>query len=130
MFVRVMMTLVGVCCLAVLGVSAGQDGKGDATQTDEEKLVGDWDVVSAVKKGQKAPDDALSNMKVTFAKAGKLTFSDGTKTMEVTYKMDASKSPKEIDVTEQDNLHKGIYAFDGDKLKICVAHPPLDRPTE
>jgi uncharacterized protein (TIGR03067 family) len=56
------------------------------------------------------------------------------KQLELTFKLNAAKKPKEIDVTAkkngQDEIHKGIYVFDKDELKICISRAPDDRPTE
>jgi len=113
--------------IAALGAAAQEPGK-----SDEDKIVGTWSVVSFVKQGKKGPDEAVEKFSVTFDKAGNLLFSDGDKKMELTYKLDAAKSPKEIDLNEDEKgiVHKGIYVFDGDNLKICSAYPPLERPTE
>jgi uncharacterized protein (TIGR03067 family) len=45
-----------------------------------------------------------------------------------TYKLDPSKNPKEIDITEKGKTVLGIYAIDGDTLTICVNE--RFRPTE
>ena len=101
-----------------------------AKKSDEEQFVGTWTVVSAVKQGKPAPEEAVNNFKVSFDKAGNLVFNDGNRKMELTFKLDAAKTPKEIDVTEDDKgVHQGIYLLEGDSLKICTAHPPLERPT-
>jgi uncharacterized protein (TIGR03067 family) len=100
-------------------------------KSDEDKFVGTWTVVSAVKQGKPAPEELISKFTVSFDKAGNMLFTDGDKKMELTYKLDAARSPKEIDLTEDDKgVHKGIYLLEGDSLKICTAHPPLGRPTE
>jgi uncharacterized protein (TIGR03067 family) len=52
-----------------------------------------------------------------------------------TYKLDESKSPKELDVMpgagpSKGKTRKGIYKFEGEQLIYCIAGPDLDRPKE
>lgn len=50
-------------------------------------------------------------------------------------KLDTSKKPKTIDTEQIVGEHKGktiqgIYEIDGDKLRVCMATPGKERPTE
>ena len=52
-----------------------------------------------------------------------------------TFKLDASKKPKQIDITptdgdEKDKVIHGIYSLEKDELKICIARGDKERPTE
>jgi uncharacterized protein (TIGR03067 family) len=49
----------------------------------------------------------------------KITYKFGDKTKELSYKLDATKKPKWIDITEGDHTNLGIYELEGDNLKIC-----------
>lgn len=114
----------------VLAVVAGFLAPAPQDAKDKEAIQGTWVVVSAERDG-KAIDDA---------KGGKVTFKDGTVTIKTkdeeqkgTYKIDASKKPKTIDVTEGDKTGflPGIYTLEGDTLKICLPRKPGNkRPTE
>jgi uncharacterized protein (TIGR03067 family) len=53
---------------------------------------------------------------------------NGERREPATYKLDPSKNPKEIDITEKGKTVLGIYAIDGDTLTICVSES--FRPTE
>ena len=46
--------------------------------------------------------------------------------------LDAARTPKAMDLDgpNKDAVFPGIYEFDGDKLKVCFAHPGEKRPTE
>src|SRR5262249_2614946 len=46
------------------------------------------------------------------------------------YRLDAGKTPKQIDIgVAKDSVRiKGIYVFDGDELRLCLAQPDKDRP--
>ena len=63
-----------------------------------------------------------------------MTMSMGDKTQEVTFKLDETKNPKELDATEttdgQQLVHLGIYELKGDDLKLCYVTFGTDRPTE
>jgi uncharacterized protein (TIGR03067 family) len=112
--------------LAVVGGTAAQDKK-----TDKELFQGDWKVVT-VQVGGKDLRDQLPRKVVTFS-GDKVTVMGDAE-----YKLDPSKTPKQIDVTvgegpddgpDQKGTHPGIYKLDGDKLVIHQAQPGQDRPT-
>jgi uncharacterized protein (TIGR03067 family) len=121
--------------LAVLFVgsmlAAGASGQ-EKGKTDEDKIQGTWIPLYFERDGKKGPEGDLKDTKMTIA-AGKLKVTMGPKEMELGYKLDPTKKPKEIDITEteggKDQVHKGIYELDGDNLKICFAHAPGERPT-
>ena len=53
--------------------------------------------------------------------------------MNGTYVIEPAKSPKTIDITMKEGdkgTAHGIYELKGDTLKICVARPNTERPTE
>jgi len=92
-------------------------------KTDEENMQGNWTVVSREFMGRKAPEAELKALKVTI-KDGTMTMDDGTKKHKITYKLDPSKKPKAIDLTNLDgkdgkDLTRAIYELDDDNLKIC-----------
>lgn len=115
---------------ASLATTAAGTGAG---KTDQDKIQGSWSIVSMEKGGMKAPDEVIKDMKLTFG-ADKIKLQMPGKDHEVTYKLNASKKPKEIDIVEKESgkelLHKGIYVLEGDTLKICFGHSPDPRPTE
>jgi RNA polymerase sigma factor (sigma-70 family) len=101
-------------------------------KSDQDLLQGTWTAVSVVMRGQQELQEKVKEGTLTFDGAEKLLFTHGPERIEFTYTLDPAKSPKEIDLTEaaDKGVHKGIYELKGDSLKICSAHPPLDRPTE
>ena len=115
-----------VLSMSVAG-AASQNDKSDA-----EKFRGTWRVVSVERDGETEFEKKDKPFYFSFDN-GKMTMKAGKKTLEAsTFKIDPSKSPKEIDLftgkTGKDHA-KGIYVFEGDQLKICLsALPP--RPAE
>ena len=116
--------------LAAAG-SAGNPG-GKAGKKDEARIQGTWSVVSGEKEGKKVPKGEVNDFKVTFGAGGKLMATHDGKDVEGTYQLDPAKKPRQIDVTidGRDGVFKGIYTLQKDTLKLCLAHPPEERPTE
>ncbi len=113
---------------------AADDPKDAAAKKESEKLVGTWKVTKAEHDGQ--PDKALMNAVTTFAADGKFTakFADGM-AGDGTYKLDPSKKPKAIEImmnfgANKGKSHEGIYALEGETLKICSSDPGKPRPKE
>jgi uncharacterized protein (TIGR03067 family) len=116
------MTLLTVGLVLVVGHARADD------KADNEKLQGEWKLVSFELKGksEEVPDAKYKfegkNWSATSTSGG-----DG----EGTFAIDSSKKPKSIDFTGKGRLAKGIYELDGDTLKVCMGeHAGLDRPTE
>jgi uncharacterized protein (TIGR03067 family) len=133
-----------VVCIAVLAaglliVADGSD-KCVPAKDDLARLSGTWLTVSLVNDGKTLVDEK------TPAKPGpatKLVY-EGTKWMIMVgdktvaggvFKIDAGKSPKEIDILDEtgvknDKTKLGIYELDGDTYKYCLAPAGKPRPTE
>jgi internalin A len=113
---------------------AADDPKDDAAKKEREKLAGTWKVTSAERDGQ--PDKVSKDAVTTYTADGKFSvkFADGT-TGDGTYKLDPSKTPKEVDYTmnygpNKGKPHEGIYSLEGETLKICRSDPDKPRPKE
>ncbi len=91
-----------------------------ATKSDSEAMQGAWEAVSAVNNGQEAPEQILKRMKFVFS-GDRLTTNE-----EVAFKLDPTKQPKTIEITNWNEARTksttdlGIYELDGDRLKICI----------
>jgi uncharacterized protein (TIGR03067 family) len=124
--------------LLVLGVGLtfAAEARGQDVKKDRDRLQGTWQIVAVVSNG--------SDVTERFGNAVQLKFSDDTFRMEFgafkgrqgTVKLDPSKKIREIDITlkaqgeAKEKTVVGIYAFDGDYLKLCLALPGSeDRPT-
>jgi RNA polymerase sigma-70 factor (ECF subfamily) len=101
-------------------------------KTDKEKLQGAWVPVVVVIGGTKKSDQEIKdkNFEMVF-NGDKVTVPAKGDMKEVTYTLDPSKKPKQIDwQMPGDKLAKGIYLLDGDTLKVCVSEGGDERPTE
>ena len=109
-----------------VGLLAAPAAKDDATK---DKIEGTWVVVAHTRNGK--ANEEIKDDKVTF-KDGTITIKSKNKDETATYKVDASKKPKEIDITDPEGKTlMGIYTVEGDKLKICLCKPDGNkRPTE
>ena len=104
--------------LLTAGFLLGAAGAKDDAKGDAEKIQGTWKVVSAEDNGRKAPDEAIKNLKLVITK-DRITYKFGDKTTKWSYKLDSTKKPKWIDLTEGGRTTLGIYELEGDNLKIC-----------
>ena len=116
--------------LAVLVVGllvAADEGKKEG-----EKFSGTWTIESFTRDG-KDNDDAKGE-KVTF-EGDRLTVETKNGEHKGTFKLYPDQKPKGIDFTPSDGpnegkMHRGIYALEKGRLKICLAKPDGDRPKE
>ncbi len=102
---------------------------------EKDALIGTWTVVKAEEDGKMTTE--ILKAKFTFKDGDKLFIKmpSEPKPLEVAFKLDAAKKPKQIDFTRLEDGRAetalGIYEIDGDKLKLCAAEPELkERPTE
>ena len=135
--IRIAAGLVGVV-LAVGNTLRVQGGNPDPSAVKQEKaeksskFEGRWIVVSSTVDGD-AQD--MQGDKVHIAK-GKIKVEEhGGEVQEGTYEADTTKKPHHIDVTpnhgkDKGKVFKGILIFEENLLKICLARPGDDRPTE
>jgi uncharacterized protein (TIGR03067 family) len=112
-----------------IGLSGASGG-----EKDEEKIQGNWTVVSREFIGKKTPEAELKALKVII-KDGTITMADGKKKEKMPYKLDPSKKPKAIDLAntgiENKETTLAIYELDGDTLKICWSEKdPENRATK
>jgi len=124
------MKLHRVLFVVAAGLLVAADAKEDLKK-ELDKLKGNWSVTAVeVPKGEKGPsDNELKQLKVVFTD-DKMSIKFGDEEDKpATYKLDPSKKPKEIDATRGDKTLKGIYALEGDTLKICFSEKG-ERPKE
>ena len=139
----------GVWLLVVLVGAAvpAAEPANDLVNAELKKLEGQWLVVSSERSGKKYPtgnehwvfvgDRARVHLRPGNAdKNAPFVVNEGNLLLTYHFKLDPSKSPKEIDMTfldgpNKERVGKGIYEISGDKLKICRSLDPQDeRPKD
>lgn len=116
---------------AVVGAAPTED----VAKQDAQKLQGAWKAVSVEDGGKKRPDDHIKDW-VLLIEGERMTAKDRDETLDQsTFKLDPSKKPAAIAITYTSGPDKGktlhgIYAVEGDALKICVAFDEKETPKE
>ena len=103
---------------------------GSLAANDSVQIEGRWKVVSVDLAGMPVP--GLEGAELVLAGGQKVfTLPDG-RIEKGTYQLNATKQPAEIDATTEgkDGTERGIYAVDGDSLKLCLATGGGERPRE
>jgi len=101
---------------------------------DREALQGTWTIVHT-KKGDTKDKEPVTAPTVVFT-GDKYKIEAGDKVVEEgTFKVDGSKSPKQIEVAATDGKDKGkkwhgIYEIKGDTMRAVVGPADKDRPTK
>ena len=104
-------------------------------------LEGGWTLVGLEKDGKKIAEEDVAKLPAEVRKiratGDKLIATKGGKDDPLSYKLDGTKSPGEIDMTETGDDGKpkkslGIYKLEGGVLTICAVESdkPADRPKE
>ncbi|MFZ0820937.1 MAG: TIGR03067 domain-containing protein [Candidatus Acidiferrales bacterium] len=99
------------------------------------ELEGEWAMISGIMDGV-AMDKSMLEWVKRITHGNESTVVAGPETMlKVEFTLDPSKSPKTIDYVNLAGANKGksqqgIYEFEGDVLKFCVAAPSKPRPAE
>lgn len=119
-----------------LGVFVGRpaDGGGKVDEKGElKRFEGTWRSVSSESNGKAAPKDVATSLIIIFKGDGFTMREVGKdRALKGTMKVDPSKTPKELDwtaeVLEKKRTTIGIYAFEGDTLKVCYTPEGGQRP--
>ncbi len=129
------MVLAAASLLIAFGVSAA--GNEDAPSGDKGKLQGKWQIVSVAYEDKVIKRDGVPNAwKGTFEKD---LFVEGNRFGQVGHsnaglELDETRVPKKITVRDDGGklTFRGIYALDGDTLKVCMNGDGSDvrRPEE
>ena len=117
-----------VALIAALGLAAVALADDAADRKDKEMLQGTWMAVSGEKEGK---DDPEAKEHAIVFEGDKFSIKKGDKVIvQGTFKIDASKSPKTMDLTVTEGPEKtkdktalSIYVLDGDELTWCVSEP-------
>ena len=110
---------------------ASQVASGD----DAAKLQGSWSIVSVEIDGQALAMDNLKGASLNI-QGTRYSFQLQKTRLELSFKLDASKSPKTIDLEvvegpEKGKVYHGIYKLEKDRYTICrTTEPGKERPTK
>lgn len=108
--------------ILMLGLALGADAPAEALKNEHAALNGTWFVETATIGRQKGP---IQGMKLTFKPDGKLQIEFQGKKNQGSYKLNISRTPREIDLTSETSRGKletapGIYEFKDGKLLVLT----------
>jgi uncharacterized protein (TIGR03067 family) len=121
-------------CAAVIAFVACLNSGGDnPTKQDLLKMEGEWHVTKNITNGSELTDKQIkeADIKLVVKDAKYTVYFGGMKITEGTVKLDATKSPRELDAVADDGkAMKGVYKYDGDELVVNFSQPGQDRPAD
>jgi uncharacterized protein (TIGR03067 family) len=119
--------------LAVLLASALIAQPADA-KSDQDKLQGEWKLISGEAGGMAIPPEAAAKIHVTFQGAEVFV---RDKKDPAAFSLDPAQRPAAITLrpvpkagAPQEADIQGIYQIEGEKLKLCLSQPGQPRPSE
>jgi uncharacterized protein (TIGR03067 family) len=116
--------LLVLCLLAVT--------KDDPNKKDQDAMQGDWACERYVVSGMPLDDDNAQSIFRTNKDDGYTVYLFRKRLGGGTFKLDATKTPKQIDLMPEGKgkagAVRGIYKLEKDTLTICYAAPGKERP--
>ncbi len=111
-------------------------GKEGAAPTDQDKVQGTWTRIFAAISGKAIPPEDIAHHQLVMRGDKYTLFKEEDKVHDHgAFTLDPGKSPRAIDITEDQGPNKGvtnrgIYLLDGDTFIVCYNLPTMERPTE
>jgi len=127
-----MMNVRGLLCFTVALALTTYVTAGDTAKNDQQKLQGTWTILAANEGGKTLLPTRVKGTKMVVAGNTVKVFEQDQQ-RDMTFQLDAAKEPKAIDLRITEGKRKGetsqgIYALEGDILKICFSLPGKARP--
>lgn len=99
-------------------------------QNELERLQGTWAVVSNTSGDGKTDEEynRRDGYRVIIKGTNWGWRSESAGDHDVTFRLDPTQKPKQLDLDLQDGKNKCIYEVDGDHLRVCIAHFGQPRP--
>lgn len=100
-----------------------------------ENLHGVWQAISVVVSGEKIPGEDVNTIQLTLTSTRFTTRRGGETLFDSSYSVDATKRPMQIEMIGtggdfEGQAALGIYAFEGETLRLCYKMPGFARPDE
>jgi len=123
------------CTLALtvaLALAPGASAQEDAKK-EQDRLQGKWQITKMEVENKAFPPEDLAKLKISIEGNKFITLKDNGEQEKNSFKLDATKKPRRIDVTPlggplEGQTLEGIYALEGETLKMCLALPDGARP--
>jgi uncharacterized protein (TIGR03067 family) len=121
-------------CMAASLTLAAQPANPDAGKNDAAKLQGTWSIVSVEIEGKPLAMDKLKDARLAIA-GTEYSFQLEKTRLELAFSLNATKSPKAIDLRvmegpDKGKVYHGIYKLEKGHYTICrTTEPSKDRPT-
>jgi uncharacterized protein (TIGR03067 family) len=123
------------CTLALsvaLALAGGASAQEDAKK-EQAKLQGKWQITKMEVENKEFPPEDLAKLKISIEADKFITTKDDGEQEKNSFKLDPAKKPQTIDVTPlggplEGQVLQGIYALEGETLKMCLALPGGTRP--
>ena len=96
---------------------------------DLKNIQGNWQVTHSEDNGKVAPQALLNNLQMIITKKKMSLQMAGGNMYRSTFKLDATTTPKSMDMTKNGKTIYGIYEIQGDTLRMCFAKESQPRPT-
>jgi uncharacterized protein (TIGR03067 family) len=120
-----------VLLIVALAVPALRAADEEPVGKELEALQGKWKLIGTELRGQ-APA-SFQPFEIVFGPKGKALFRPEGMEIEISWAIDAKKSPKTITLTNGAQKHFGIYKLEDGKVTICMTRSDAaekDRPRE
>jgi uncharacterized protein (TIGR03067 family) len=114
-------------CRLLLTIWVGCCAFAAARADDYDKLAGTWRLTAAEIGGKKVDAAKLAGKQLV-VKDGKMQTPGEDDA--VSFKLDPAQDPKAIDIYSGRDTIPGIYALNGDELKLCYERGGKSRPTK